>query len=136
MLTHDALIRLCRARECLREADAAQGIHALAREAGFSTGVFIRHFSAVFGTTPHQLRIASRIDRAKRLLAEGGASITDVCYEVGFESLGSFSDLFARRVGVAPTAYRRRWHVAESLVARSPGCLDLMAAAFARFERA
>lgn len=65
---------------------------------------------------------------------------TDVCLEVGFSSLGSFSDLFARRVGVPPSAYRRR---VRSMVAIPgavqkelfPGCLALMGAAFATFEK-
>ena len=69
---------------------------------------FIRRFCAVFGETPHQFRIGARLDRAKQLLAVSDYSVTDVCMEVGFSSLGSFSDLFARRVGVAPSAFRRR----------------------------
>jgi len=64
---------------------------------------FIRQFEAVFGATPHQFRIQTRLDRAKQLLALSDYSVTDVCLEVGFSSLGSFSDLFARRVGAPPS---------------------------------
>lgn len=65
---------------------------------------FIRRFHAVFGSTPHQFRIDTRLNRAKVLLAGRDLSVTDVCLEVGFTSLGTFSDLFARRVGAPPSA--------------------------------
>jgi AraC-like DNA-binding protein len=115
-------------------------IDEVAREAAMSPFHFIRQFSALFGDTPHQYRIEARLDRAKRLLAHGNHSVTDVCMEVGFSSLGSFSDLFARRVGMPPSAYKRR---ARSMVAMAgalpkelfPGCLALMGAAFATFEK-
>ena len=63
----------------------------VAREAAISPFHFIRQFEAVFGVTPHQYRIGRRIERAKHLLAAGQHSVTDVCMEVGFSSLGSFS---------------------------------------------
>jgi AraC-like DNA-binding protein len=108
MLDRRTLVRLCRARDVLRETQVpAPSIHELARDAGLSPYHFIRRFAAVFGETPHQLRIGARLDRAKLLLACGDQSVTDVCLEVGFASLGSFSDAFARRVGIAPSAYRR-----------------------------
>ena len=137
MLTTESFVRLCRARDLLAEVhDHPLGIDAVAREAAMSPFHFIRQFNALFGYTPHQFRMRARLDRAKYLLALGNDSVTDVCLEVGFSSLGSFSDLFARRVGVSPAAYRRR---ARSLVAVPdaiakaifPGCLTLMAAAFA-----
>ena len=137
MLTTESFVRLCRARDLLAEIhDHPLGIDAVAREAAMSPFHFIRQFNALFGVTPHQFRMRARLDRAKYLLALGNDSVTDVCLEVGFSSLGSFSDLFARRVGVSPAAYRRR---ARSLVAVPdaiskaifPGCLTLMAAAFA-----
>lgn len=101
---------------------------------------FIRQFHATFGETPHQFRIHARLDEAKRLLAVSDYSVTDVCMEVGFSSLGSFSDLFARRVGVAPSAYRRQLRsvmAVPGVLPRelTPGCLSLMAAAFAIFEK-
>ena len=101
---------------------------------------FIRQFSALFGDTPHQFRIQARLDRAKELLALGNDSVTDICLDVGFSSLGSFSDLFARRVGMPPSAYRRRARsmvVVPGVVPQElfPGCLTLMGAAFAIFEK-
>lgn len=138
--------RLCRARAALTEdVVVTPSIEAVARGAGISPFHFIRQFQAVFGRTPHQLRIQSRLDRAKRLLAAGGLSVTDVCMEVGFSSLGSFSNLFTRRVGETPSSFRRR---ARSMVQVAgtlprelfPGCLSLMtrlpASAFRNFREA
>src|SRR6185503_13036701 len=102
------LSRLCRARDRLREMDGEPlTIDAVAREAAVSPFHFIRQFQALFGETPHQYRIRARLERAKELLASSDYSVTDVCMEVGFSSLGSFSDLFARRVGMPPSVYRR-----------------------------
>jgi hypothetical protein len=101
---------------------------------------FIRRFQSVFGETPHQFRIRSRLDRAKYLLAVSDYSVTEVCLEVGFTSLGTFSDLFARRVGTAPSAYRRQVRAlmpVPGVIPRQliPGCLTLMGAAFAISEK-
>ena len=93
---------------------------------------FIRRFEALFGVTPHQFRIQSRLDEAKLLLAKGQHSVTEVCMEVGFSSLGSFSDLFTRRTGTAPSVYQRRARVVVQVpgilpAELFPGCLSLMA---------
>lgn len=141
MLASDTFVRLCRARDMLSEVhDRPLTIGEVAREAEMSPFQFIRHFNALFGDTPHQFRIQSRLERAKRLLARGDQSVTDVCMDVGFSSLGSFSDLFARRIGMPPSTYQRR---ARSMVTVPgilptelfPGCLSLMAAAFAILEK-
>jgi Helix-turn-helix domain len=89
-------------------------------------------FEAVFGLTPHQSRIHARLDAARQLLATGRYSVTEVCMDVGFSSLGGFSALFTRRVGETPSAYRRRTRatvqVAGSVAGPpTPGCLSLMA---------
>lgn len=120
MLTHHTLTRLCRARDNLRETHVSPlSIHDVAKDAQMSPHHFIRRFEAVFGETPHQFRTRARLERAKHLLALSDYSVTDVCMEVGFTSLRSFSDLFARRVGAAPSAYRRQ---IRSLV-QVPGAL-------------
>src|SRR6266849_6598878 len=140
-LTRGAFIRLCRARDMLREThDQPVSIRAVAREAAMSPFHFIRQFQSVFGQTPHQFRIQARLDRAKDLLALSNYSVTDVCMEVGFASLGSFSDLFARRVGAAPSVYRRQVRLimpVPGVLPREliPGCLTLMGSAFAIFEK-
>lgn len=79
----------------------------LSREAGFSPYHFIRLFHAAYRKTPHQYLIARRLDQAKELLSASDLPIQDICVEVGFESLGSFSTLFRREVGLSPAAYRR-----------------------------
>ena len=123
LLRHEGFRRLCLARERLQACDdPAPSVEAIAREAGLSPFHFIRQFEAVFGVTPHQYRIQARLERAKRLLAARRLSVTDVCMEVGFTSLGSFSALFARRFGEPPSAYRRRVQPVDL----TPGCLCLM----------
>ena len=133
LLRHEGFRRLCHARDVLRESrEPSPTIEQLAREVGISPFHFIRQFEAVFGVTPHQYRIASRIEQAKHLLAHGEHSVTDVCMEIGFSSLGSFSTLFAQRVGETPSAYRRRVRTLVSVpggasIHLTPGCLSLMA---------
>jgi transcriptional regulator GlxA family with amidase domain len=78
----------------------------LAQQACFSRFHFLRLFREVFHVTPHQYLMRTRIDRAKELLATGRQSVTDVCFEVGFQSHGSFSTLFRRYVGHPPISYR------------------------------
>lgn len=131
LLRDEGFRRLCRARDLLREfREPSPSIEELAREVQISPFHFIRQFEAVFGVTPHQFRIQSRVDLAKRLLAIGQHSVTDVCMEVGFSSLGSFSALFTRRVGETPSAYRRRARAIVQVPSRradlTPGCLSLM----------
>jgi AraC-like DNA-binding protein len=102
------LARLLRARDRLHDApDAAPGLEALAEEVGLSRAHFLRSFAEVFGRTPHDYLQQIRLDLAKRMLARG-ASVTEACFDVGFSSLGSFSALFARRVGMAPRDWQRR----------------------------
>jgi AraC-like DNA-binding protein len=134
LLRHEGFRRLCQARDLLRESqEPSPTIEQLARDVGISPFHFIRQFEAVFGVTPHQFRIASRLERAKELLAGGDYSVTDVCMEIGFSSLGSFSTLFAQRVGETPSAYRRRIRTLVSVPGcrvshLTPGCLSLMSA--------
>ena len=124
--------RLCKARRLLAqlEHDPAP-LRKIARQAGFSPFYFIRQFEALFGITPHQLRIRERLDLAKLLLADGNLTVTEVCMEVGMSSLGSFSALFQQRVGIAPSQYRRKarsFIVVPGMLPEKlfPGCLSLM----------
>jgi AraC-like DNA-binding protein len=103
----------------------------VAREAALSPSQFIRAFDAVFGETPHQVRIAARLDLAKKLLITSSMPVTEICAAAGFSSLGTFSHVFTRRVGVSPSAFRRE---ARKLVQVPgalprklyPGCFTLM----------
>jgi AraC-like DNA-binding protein len=115
-LFHDDVFRrLCRAREYLHEHHAERLLLAeLASQAGLSRYHFLRLFHEAFGATPHQYLMDVRVERAKALLAAEHGSVTDVCFDVGFSSMGSFSALFAQRVGYPPSAWRRRmWQVAQ-----------------------
>jgi|SRR5438128_4882981 len=145
-MDHGEFERLCRARRLLAEVGRdALPLREIAREAGISQFHFIRQFAALFGITPHQLRIRERLEQAKLLLASGQHTVTEVCMEVGMSSVGSFSDLFLRRVGEAPSEYRRRARtmiVVPGMLPEKlfPGCLSMMgqlpANAFRNFEEA
>jgi len=76
----------------------------IADEAYFSKFHFIRLFKNIYRRTPHQYLIFVRIEKAMELL-KAGAPVSEVCYAVGFESLGSFSGLFKRIVGMTPSTY-------------------------------
>jgi AraC-like DNA-binding protein len=131
MLHHELLRRLCLSRDMLRECDEPPSVTAVARTVGLSRFHFIRLFKAVFGEAPHQYRSRARVERAKELLIVSGRSVTEVCMEVGFSSLGSFSSFFTRRVGLSPSAWQRRHRPASGRVREIPaelipGCLSLM----------
>jgi AraC-like DNA-binding protein len=83
----------------------------VARAAGLSPNYLLRSFRQLFRQTPYQYITARRLDLARRLLAETEQPISDICLAVGFESLGSFSWLFRRKIGVAPSEYRQRHQV-------------------------
>ena len=111
--------RLCRARSFIDECyDLPLDLRAISKQACLSRYHFLRLFRDTFETTPHQYLIQRRIEKAKELLCSERLSVTDVCFEVGFESLGSFSALFRRRVGDAPVSYRDR----QRSLRKVPGC--------------
>src|SRR5262244_2059945 len=120
----DVRERLSRARKFIDESyQLPLDLAEISRQACLSRYHFLRLFRDAFNTTPHQYLIQRRIERAKELLRSRSLSITDVCFEVGFESLGSFSSLFRKRVGQPPTTYRRCER--ESLK-KIPGCFIQM----------
>lgn len=80
----------------------------MAGVAGMSPNHLLRTFKQMFGQTPYQYLTEQRLRAAQKLLAETDRPITEICREVGFESLGAFSWLFRRRVGMAPRDYRRQ----------------------------
>ena len=81
-------------------------IPALARIACVSEAHFIRTFRATFGETPHHYLQRRRVERSMWLLRETDRSVTEICLDVGFTSLGTFSRTFREIVGVSPVAYR------------------------------
>ena len=102
-------------RRMLRARDAMDRTYAnpldvpmLARVANVSEAHFIRTFRATFGETPHRYLQRRRVERAMFLLRETERSVTDICLDVGFNSLGTFSRTFRDIVGDSPIAYRER----------------------------
>jgi AraC-like DNA-binding protein len=101
--------RLLRARDAMDRAYARPlDIATLARLAHVSEAHFIRSFRATFGETPHRYLQRRRVERSMFLLRETDRPVSDVCLEVGFASLGTFSRTFREIVGESPSAYRRR----------------------------
>jgi transcriptional regulator GlxA family with amidase domain len=82
-------------------------LEALARAANVSPRHFTRSFRRAFGETPYQYLLTRRLERARHLLRTTDRSVAQVCLDVGFTSVGSFTTTFRRRVGVTPTEYRR-----------------------------
>ena len=81
-------------------------VDALARGAHMSAGHLSRQFKAAYGESPYSYLMTRRIERAMALLRRGELSVTDICFAVGFSSLGTFSTRFAELVGMPPSTYR------------------------------
>lgn len=79
----------------------------LARRVGMSAGHLSRRFKEAYGESPYSYLMTRRIERAMTLLRRGELSVTEVCFEVGFSSLGTFSTRFSELVGMPPSVYRR-----------------------------
>ena len=117
---------LRRARDQIDRDYAEQiGIPALAARAGFSREHFIRAFRAAYGETPGRYRTRRRVERACELLRSANLTVTEICYLVGFTSLGTFSARFTELVGLSPTGYRRE-AARRGGPAPIPGCFVLM----------
>jgi AraC-like DNA-binding protein len=120
------LARLRQARDLIDRGYAGPlDLRALAREAGYSPFHFARSFREAYGATPGQYLTRRRVERARELLRLANLTVTEVCYAVGFASLGSFSARFKQQVGASPTVYR------DEAVRRGgpppvPGCFVLM----------
>jgi AraC-like DNA-binding protein len=118
-MTAEEAARLRRARDVVdRDYARPLDVAALARQAHISPGHFSRRFKEAFGETPYQYVLSRRVERAQELLRNTDLSVTEVCFEVGFQSLGSFSAAFHRVAGMPPSEYR------ESIAgfAAVPGC--------------
>lgn len=101
--------RLHRARDFAAACyDSPVTLDDLARAACLSPNHLLRTFGRLFGRTPHQFLTDLRLERACELLRHTDLPVTEICFAVGYESLGSFSALFRRRHGVSPEGYRRQ----------------------------
>lgn len=123
----ETLERLGRAREFIDHCyDHPLNLDQISAKACFSRYHFLRLFRQAFNITPHQYLIEKRIEKAKELLTSDDLRVTDVCFEVGFQSLGSFSSLFHKYVGHAPVTYREKARQRELAKRKVPGCFVVM----------
>ncbi|WP_446217226.1 helix-turn-helix domain-containing protein [Micromonospora sp. IBHARD004] len=100
---------MLRARDAMDRSYAEPlDVPALARIAHVSEAHFIRTFRATFGETPHRYLQRRRVERAMYLLVQTDQPVTEICYAIGFGSLGTFSRTFRDIVGESPSDYRRR----------------------------
>ena len=114
-----ALLRRVRDR-IDREYAQPLDVEALARDAHMSAGHLSRQFRLAYGESPYSYLMTRRIERAMRLLRQGDLSVTEVCFAVGCQSLGTFSTRFTELVGVPPSVYREQ--VAET--SGIPSCVS------------
>lgn len=119
---------LSRARQLIDEQYAQPlDLDELARAANFSRYHFLRAFQRAFHATPHEYLTRKRIEQAKEYLAESEFTVTEICFQVGFESLGSFSTLFHKVVGWSPSIYRARaWEMRKNPLKFIPQCYVIM----------
>jgi len=82
-------------------------VPSLARQVHMSAGHLSRQFKEAYGESPYSYLMTRRIERAMTLLRRGDLSVTDICFEVGFSSLGTFSTRFSELVGMSPSRYRQ-----------------------------
>ena len=102
------LVRLRRVRDRIdREYAQPLDVEALARGAHMSAGHLSREFRRAYGESPYSYLMTRRIERAMAMLRRGDLSVTEVCFAVGCQSLGTFSTRFTELVGVPPSTYRR-----------------------------
>jgi AraC-like DNA-binding protein len=121
--TEDLNRRMLRARDAMDRSYAEPlDVRAVAAVAHVSEAHFIRSFRAVFGETPHHYLQRRRVERSMFLLRETDRSVTDICMDVGFSSLGTFSRTFSQIVGESPSLYRAGH---DPMVA--PHCVQMMA---------
>ncbi|MFC4637119.1 helix-turn-helix transcriptional regulator [Deinococcus hohokamensis] len=115
------LARLRRVRDRMdREYAQSLDVEALARGVNMSAGHFSRLFRQAYGESPYAYLMTRRIERAMALLRRGDLSVTEVCFEVGCLSLGTFSTRFTELVGMTPSLYRRH---AAGATAGLPPCV-------------
>ncbi|MBB4663871.1 helix-turn-helix domain-containing protein [Conexibacter arvalis] len=115
------LARLRRVRDRIdREYAQPLDVEALARGVHMSAGHLSRQFRLAYGESPYSYVMTRRIERAMALLRRGDLTVTEVCFEVGCSSLGTFSSRFAALVGMPPSEYRREQALATAGI---PSCV-------------
>ena len=114
-----ALLRQVRDRMD-REYAQPLDVEALARGVHMSAGHLSRQFRLAYGESPYSYLMTRRIERAMALLRRGDLSVTEICFEVGCSSLGTFSTRFSELVGVSPSVYREQ---SDQEMAGIPPCV-------------
>ena len=94
-------------------------LKSISGEAYYSRFHFIRVFKQIYSKTPHQYLISVRINKA-RLLLESRMPVTEVCFQVGFESLSSFSGLFKKMTGFSPHIYLQQHQLLIAAIKSTP----------------
>ena len=118
----DLLRRLLRAKDRMDAASHEDwSVSRLARESGVSAAHFARSFKEAFGLPPHRYLLTRRIERATAMLREQDLSITEIAFETGWQSLGTFGRVFRDVTGASPGAVRTRERAAPDLE-RVPAC--------------
>ena len=120
----DLLVHLRRARDFAdRHYAQPLSLNEIAGVAGLSKYHFLRLFRATYGITPMEYLSQRRIERAQDLLRTTNLTVTEVCFTVGFSSLGSFSSRFRRLVGESASGFQRRYADGAPHI---PGCFIFM----------
>ena len=109
LMDHDLFVRLSRSRDLLANSFYQPiTLEDAAREACISKFHYLRLFERAFGETPHAFLRRRRFEEARRLLLAGDLPVTEICFEVGYENVQSFSRFFHQLAGCPPIEYRRR----------------------------
>ncbi|SHM54085.1 helix-turn-helix domain-containing protein [Rhizobacter sp. OV335] len=120
----ELLRRLLRAKDCMDAAShEAWPVERLARVSEVSEAHFARSFKQAFGTPPHRYLLTRRIERATALLRETELPITEIAFQTGWESLGTFGRTFRDITGESPSAVRSRARAALQEPGRVPACV-------------
>lgn len=120
----ELLRRLLRAKDRMDAASHEEWpVHRLARVSQVSVAHFARSFKAAFGLPPHRYLLTRRIERATALLRDSGLSITEIAYQTGWRSLGTFGRIFRDITGDKPSAIRLRARAMAQQLASVPGCI-------------
>ena len=119
----ELLRRLLRAKDRMDAASHEDWpVPRLARESGVSAAHFARSFKEAFGVPPHRYLLTRRIERAKAMLRETELSVTEIAFETGWQSLGTFGRIFRDITGDSPKAIRDRERAGGGDMERIPAC--------------
>jgi transcriptional regulator GlxA family with amidase domain len=118
------LRRLLRAKDRMDAASQEDwSVQRLARVSGVSAAHFARSFKQAFGVPPHRYLLTRRIERASALLRDTELSITEIAFQTGWTSLGTFGRIFRDITGETPSAIRARWRAATLALGPVPACV-------------